>query len=133
MANETTKKTPMKGTPASRKTFRVRGNEIVGKVVSAKTPKTVTVMREIVVYIPKYERYKKLRSKVHAHNPEWINAKENDIVKIGETRKISKTKSFVVTEIMGHAKQDVTHEEMTEGMRAKAAKATKEESTEEAQ
>lgn len=125
----TSEKKPNKsksGTPKGRLSFRVRGNEIVGKVVSAKTPKTVTVMREIVVYNPKYERYKKLRSKVHAHNPEWINAKENDIVKIGETRKISKTKSFVVTEILGHAKQDVTHEEMTEGMRVKAAKESKE-------
>lgn len=95
--------------------YPVRGNEFVGKVVSAKAPKTVTVLREIVVYNSKFERYKKVRSKVHAHNPEWINAKENDIVKIGETRKISKTKAFIVTEIMGHARSGVTHEEMTEG------------------
>lgn len=99
--------------------FHVRGNEFVGRVISAKAPKTVTVEREMTVYIPKYERYKKVRSKVHAHNPEWINAKENDIVKIGETRKLSKTKAFVITQIMGHAKNAVEHEEMTEGMRAK--------------
>lgn len=118
MAKEKTQKKNTETRPS----FRVRGNELVGKVVSAKTPKMVTVMREIVVYVPKFERYKKLRSKVHAHNPEWINAKENDIVKIGETRKLSKTKAFVVTEIVGHAKQAVTHEEMTEGMKVKPAK-----------
>ena len=34
-----------------------------------------------------------------------MNAKEGDIVKIGETRKISKTKNFVVMEIITEAKQ----------------------------
>lgn len=97
--------------------YPVRGNEFVGKVVSAKTPKMVTVLREIVVYIPKFERYKKVRSKVHAHNPETINAKENDIVKIGETRKISKTKAFIVTEIVGRARLEATHEEMNEAVK----------------
>jgi small subunit ribosomal protein S17 len=94
--------------------YAVRGNEFVGKVVSAKAPKTVTVLREIVVYNPKFERYKKVRSKIRAHNPEYINAKEDDIVKIGETRKISKTKAFIVTEIVGHARSNITHEEMNE-------------------
>lgn len=97
--------------------YPVRGNEFVGKVVSAKTPKMVTVLRDIVVYIPKFERYKKVRSKVHAHNPETINAKENDIVRIGETRKISKTKAFIVTEIVGHARTEATHEEMNEAVK----------------
>ncbi|MBM3281830.1 MAG: 30S ribosomal protein S17 [Candidatus Diapherotrites archaeon] len=94
--------------------YPVRGNEFVGRVVSAKAPKTVTVMREIVVYNSKFERYKKVRSKVRAHNPDYINAKENDIVKIGETRKISKTKAFIVTEIVGHSRSDVVHEEMNQ-------------------
>ena len=94
--------------------FHVRGNEFVGKVISAKAPKTVTVEREITVYVSKYERYKKVRSKIHAHNPEWMNAKENDIVQIGETRKISKTKAFVVTKILGHAKAIREREEMKE-------------------
>lgn len=108
--------------------YPVRGNELVGKVISAKTPKMVTIEREIVVYVSKFERYKKIKSKVHAHNPEWINAKENDIVKIGETRKISKTKNFIVTEIVGHARTAATHEEMTEGMKVKAKAEVKEES-----
>lgn len=116
-------------TANNKNAYPVRGNELVGKVVSAKTPKMVTIEREIVVYVSKFERYKKLKSKVHAHNPEWINAKEGDIVKIGETRKISKTKNFIVTQIVGHAKTIATHEEMTEGMKmkAKADKETKEE------
>ena len=113
--------------------FAVRGNELVGKVISAKAPLTVTVEREITVYIPKFERYKKIRSKVHAHNPTTMNAKEGDIVRIGETRKISKTKAFIVTEIMGHAKAEVKREEMKEGMHVKAHKETEATAEEEAQ
>ena len=124
MANPKTNKTKEVG-----RHFPTRGNELVGKVVSAKTPKMVTIEREMVIYNTKYERYKKVRSKVHAHNPEWINAKENDVVRIGETRKISKTKNFIVTEIIGRAKAGPVHEEMTEGMRVKAK--PKDEKTEE--
>jgi len=82
------------------KVFAIRGNVFEGKVVSAKANKTVTVERELVQYIPKYERYKKIRSRVKAHNPESINAKEGDHVRIGETRRISKTKSFIVMEVL---------------------------------
>lgn len=78
----------------------VRGALITGTVVSARAPKTVTVERSITRYISKYERYKKSKSKVQAHNPESINAKEGDLVSIGETRKLSKTKNFVVLEIL---------------------------------
>lgn len=78
--------------------IKVRGNVFTGTVISAKSPKTVTLEREIIKYVPKYERYKKTRSRISAHNPACINAKEGDLVKAGETRKVSKTKSFVVIE-----------------------------------
>ena len=80
--------------------YPIRGNVFEGKVTSAKASKTVTVERILTHYIPKYERYLKIRSKIKAHNPTSINAKEGDLVRIGETRKISKTKSFVVMEIL---------------------------------
>lgn len=85
------------------KTYPIRGNIFEGKVTSAKANKTVTVERMISQYIQKYERYRKVRSKIKAHNPSNINAKEGDIVKVGETRKISKTKNFVVMEIIRKA------------------------------
>lgn len=77
-----------------------RGSVLTGIVVSAKMPKTIVVERTIVRYVPKFERYKKIRSKVKAHNPEEVNAKEGDLVKIAETRKLSKTKNFVVVEVI---------------------------------
>lgn len=81
----------VKGKPVS-----IRGNLFEGIIVSTKTPKTVTIKREIVQYNPKYERYQKKTSKIKAHLPEHISVKEGDVVIIGETRKLSKTKSFIV-------------------------------------
>jgi small subunit ribosomal protein S17 len=82
------------------KTITTRGRTFKGTVVSDKAQKTVTVEWDRRIYIPKYERYLKKRSKVKAHNPEEINAKLGDVVIIKETRPISKTKKFVVTEVV---------------------------------
>ena len=95
----------VESTPTEEKTYLIRGNIYYGKVVSAKANKTVTVERELVQYLPKYERYKKIRSRVKAHNPISISAKEGDWVKIGETRRISKTKSFIVMEVLSGKKE----------------------------
>ncbi len=114
---------------------KIRGNVFIGRVVSAKADKTVTVERTITHYVQKYERYKNVRSKMAAHNPRCIGAKENDIVKIGETRKLSKTKAFAVLGIEGHAKA-VGHEDVSlafkekKGPKAKAEKAEKAEEKE---
>jgi small subunit ribosomal protein S17 len=89
--------------------LNVRGNKFVGVVTKAKAPKTVTVEWTRYVYIPKYERYEKRRSKVHAHDE--LGVKEGDVVLIGETRKISKTKSFVVLKVLGH-KEEMSDEEI---------------------
>jgi len=80
--------------------YPIRGNIFEGVVVSAKAQKTVTVQRILTHYISKYERYKKVKSKLKAHVPNGIEVKEGDKVRIGETRKISKTKNFVVMEII---------------------------------
>ncbi|MBN2127034.1 MAG: 30S ribosomal protein S17 [Candidatus Diapherotrites archaeon] len=87
------------------KPLSIRGNVFTGKVVSAKANKTVTIERTLTQFNAKYERYKKIKSKIAAHNPPEINAKEGDTVKVGETRKISKTKSFIVLEKIGEEKK----------------------------
>jgi len=78
----------------------VRGQVFRGTVVSDRNEKTVVVQREYQKYIPKYERYEKRRSSIHAHNPPCINARRDDVVQIAECRPISKTKSFVVVEVL---------------------------------
>ncbi|MFP4523028.1 MAG: 30S ribosomal protein S17 [Candidatus Nanoarchaeia archaeon] len=78
----------------------VRGKTFTGTVVSAKMHRTVVVEWERRVLIPKFERYEKRKSTVKAHNPDAIDAEEGDIVKIQETRPLSKTKHFIVLEIV---------------------------------
>jgi small subunit ribosomal protein S17 len=77
----------------------VRGQVLDGVVISSKMDRTVVVERTHEKKIFKYERYEKRSSRIHAHNPPCLNAKEGDAVKIAECRPISKTKSFVVVSV----------------------------------
>lgn len=76
----------------------VRGRSLVGKIVSVKMKRNAIMEIERRVPLPKFERYEKRRTRIMVHNPECINAKENDVVRVIETRKISKMKSFVIVE-----------------------------------
>jgi small subunit ribosomal protein S17 len=99
MAGKTKKETGNKDIQSEKK-FSIRGNIFEGKVISAKAQKTITVQRELTHYISKYERYKKVFSKIKAHVPEGMKVEEGDIVRIGETRKISKTKTFILIKVI---------------------------------
>ena len=72
---------------------------MTGIVSSAKAPKMVVVSREYPRPTPKFKRFQRSRSKVHAYVPPCIGAKEGDEVKIAECRPLSKTVSFVVIEV----------------------------------
>ncbi len=76
--------------------IKVRGVILEGVIIKAKMQRTVVVEREYVYYSRKYRRYERRRSRIHAHLPPCIDAKEGDRVIIGETRPISKTVHFVV-------------------------------------
>ena len=79
-------------------TLAVRGRILEGVVVSDKMSKTVTVEIERVQKVKKYERYERRTSKIHAHNPPCISARQGDRVKIMECRRLSKTKAFTVVQ-----------------------------------
>lgn len=79
---------------------KLRGRVFVGVVVSDKMQKTVTIEWPRRRYNKKYERFEVRRTRVKAHNPESMNAKMGDTVKIAETRPLSKTKNFVIIEIL---------------------------------
>ena len=64
-----------------------------GKVVSDKMEKTITVLIERRVKHPIYGKYMTRSSKLHAHD-ENNECKHGDLVTIGETRPISKTKTW---------------------------------------
>ena len=74
----------------------------IGRVVSNKAEKTVTVMLERQVKHPLYGKYIKRSTKVHAHDEENSCA-EGDLVKISECRPVSKTKAWRVIEILERA------------------------------
>jgi small subunit ribosomal protein S17 len=76
----------------------VRGKTLNGTVASAKMQRAVVVERDSLYYIPKYLRYEKRRSRISAHNPPCIDAREGDVVTIAECHPLSKTVSFVVVE-----------------------------------
>jgi len=77
----------------------VRGQVLEGEVASTDMEKTVVVEREYDVFVPKYDRYMKRRSRVPAHAPECFDISVGDTVSIAETRPLSKTKSHVVVEV----------------------------------
>lgn len=77
----------------------VRGQVLSGIVMTDKMDRTVVVQRTFVKKIAKYERYEKRKTKVHAHNPPCMNAKQGDSVVIAECRPLSKTKSYVIVEV----------------------------------
>ena len=86
--------------------YIVRGATTTGRVVSAKAKKTVVVERDITIKIGKYKRWARRKSRISAHNPESIGADVGDTVKIGQTRKISKTKAWVVMEILEKGEEE---------------------------
>lgn len=80
-----------------------RGGVVEGVVVSDKGKRTVIVERDLVSYVPKYERYARTKSRISAHNPDCIGAKVGDFVRIAECRKLSRTKAWTVTDILRKA------------------------------
>lgn len=78
-----------------------RRRTLSGKVVSDKMDKTVVVAVERVVRHPLYKRTIRRTKKYHAHDEE-NRCKIGDKVVIAESRPLSKTKHWVVREIIGH-------------------------------
>lgn len=72
---------------------------LVGRVVSDKMQKTVTVLVERRVQHPIYGKVMVRSKKYHAHN-EDANVRQGDTVEISETKPISKTKSWAVTRLV---------------------------------
>jgi len=79
-------------------TLPVRGQIITGEVISTKMQGSISVKKEFMHYVKKYERYEKRTSTYLAHCPPCIKIKTGDNVRIAECRPLSKTISFVAIE-----------------------------------
>lgn len=72
---------------------------LVGEVVSDRMDKTIVVEIVRQVSHPRYHKIIKRTTKIHAHD-EKNECHVKDIVKIAESRPISKTKAWVLVEIV---------------------------------
>jgi small subunit ribosomal protein S17 len=78
---------------------------IIGRVVSSKMNKSVTVAVERLIEHPSYGKFIRRTSKYVAHD-ENNSCKAGDIVAIVECRPISKTKSWRVVEIVAEGARE---------------------------
>ncbi|HUY80358.1 MAG TPA: 30S ribosomal protein S17 [Acidobacteriaceae bacterium] len=76
-----------------------RRNEKVGEVVSTKMQKTIVVEVEMRKAHPKYKRVVKTSKKFYAHD-EQNTARVGDVVRIRETRPLSRLKRWNLEEIV---------------------------------
>jgi small subunit ribosomal protein S17 len=72
---------------------------LIGKVVSDKRAKTVTVLVERRVKHELYDKIVVKSSKYHAHD-EAGEYKTGDVIEITESRPLSRTKNWVVTRLV---------------------------------
>ncbi len=81
----------------SKEKIKTRGRTFEGFVVK-KFPKRVAIEFERMVYIKKYERYAKSRTKIHARLPEHMEKEINigDLIQVKECRPLSKIIHFMV-------------------------------------
>lgn len=77
-------------------------HELLGKVVSNKCDKTITVLVETYKKDSKYGKRVKYSKKYAAHD-EKNEAAVGDIVRIAETRPLSKTKRYRLVEVVEKA------------------------------
>ncbi len=75
---------------------------LVGRVVSDKMDKTITILLERKLPHPIYKKYIRRSTKLHAHD-ENNECKIGDLVSIVQCRPLSKSKSWRLSEIVKQA------------------------------
>jgi small subunit ribosomal protein S17 len=75
----------------------------IGKVVSAKPDKTIVVQIDHARRHRKYEKIVRSTTKLHAHD-ETNDAGEGDLVRVVESRPLSRTKRWKLVEVLERAK-----------------------------
>ncbi|HDR53511.1 MAG TPA: 30S ribosomal protein S17 [archaeon] len=80
--------------------LKTRAKTLKATVVKALAERTAVVEWPRLRKAPKYDRFYRTSSKVSVHVPACMKVKAGDKVLIAETRKLSKTKAFVITEVL---------------------------------
>ena len=95
---------------SAEKTQRNRRKERKGEVISRSGNKTIVVRTEIRRRHPKYGKMVRYVKRLYAHD-EKNEAKVGDVVRIIETRPLSRMKRWRLVEIMEHADAAPAEEE----------------------
>ena len=95
---------------------------IQGVVASDKGDKTIKVLVEYQTKHPKYGKYLKRRTVLHAHD-EKNEAREGDTVQIAECRPLSKTKHHRLLRVVSKAPERAVQVSAEEVMTGKAPEA----------
>ncbi len=79
-----------------------RGRTFEG-TVTKKFDKRIVIEFERTVRVPKYERFMKKKTRLHARTPHGMDVNIGDYVKVSECRPLSKMIHFMLTEIVRKA------------------------------
>src|SRR3954470_7461470 len=101
---------------------RAQLRTVVGVVASDKGNKTIKVVVNYQTKHPKYGKYLKRRTVLHAHD-ETNDAKEGDTVELAESRPLSKTKHHRLVRVIERAPERAVQVSAEEVMTGKAPEA----------
>src|SRR6476660_426376 len=108
--------------PPAETTPRAMLRTIVGVVSSDKGNKSITVVVDFQTKHPKYGKYLRRRTTIHAHD-EKNEAKQGDKVELAECRPLSKTKHHRLIRIVEKAPEQAVQVSAEEIMTGKAPEA----------
>ena len=101
-----------------------KGRTFQGTVTKVFPTRAVLVL-ERIVKDQKYERYYKKKIKLHARIPKDLDIAVGDLIKVRETRPLSKIIHFAVTEIVTKAPRSRSPQEVSEPVEESPAKANR--------
>merc|ERR1711990_395874 len=78
----------------------IRGRILTGTIATMKMARTITIRRDYLHYIKKYNRYEKRHKKLSAHmSPAFLDVQLGDQATVGQCRPLSKTVRFNVLKV----------------------------------
>jgi len=80
--------------------LNVKQETVQGVIVKKDVHHSATLEWQRIHNVPKYERYEIRRSRVRVHNPPCLDAQIGQEVLVAKTRPLSKTKNYVIIQII---------------------------------
>merc|ERR1719346_575213 len=79
----------------------IRGRLLRGTINNMKMKRTLTIRRDYLHYIKKYNRFEKRHKNISAHvSPAFLDLNKGDTVLVGQCRPLSKTVRFNVLKVI---------------------------------